>query len=275
MEAGTWRLKQHHGPQATSHGAYSEIVEAGLTSATSGNRTEPGTPLARYWPIRLWVSGGPLQARPGGADRAAKPILSVGARPSRGEPGLGQLQTQKYPPGVGEEDGPEKVEALETEKAQLIAQVAAMTQELTQKSKEIRKYQAEQTVKLSRVRELVGHPGEVVNKAHLFDQLMESANSSSSRQTLQNLVKYSRSVKDLLKEIQKLLPPRGTPSQMLDPGPPRSPTPTLYEVIDEVELVPTSRAGVGPSQSAGTPRLHESKIVPDREYSCSGMDPFV
>ena len=41
------------------------------------------------------------------------------------------------------------VETLETEKAQLAALVAAMTQELAQKSEEIRKYQAEQAVVLS------------------------------------------------------------------------------------------------------------------------------
>ena len=62
-----------------------------------------------------------------------------------------------------------QVETLETEKAQLAPQVAAMTRELAKKSEEIRKYQAEQAVVLSRVRELVGHPGEVVNKAHLYD----------------------------------------------------------------------------------------------------------
>jgi hypothetical protein len=62
-----------------------------------------------------------------------------------------------------------KVGALETMKAELAAQMAAMTQELTQKSEEIRRYQAEQTVVMSRVRELVGHPGEVVNKVCLYD----------------------------------------------------------------------------------------------------------
>ena len=49
-----------------------------------------------------------------------------------------------------------KIQAFETEKAQLAAQVAAMTQELTQKSEEIWKYQAEQAVVLSTVRELAG-----------------------------------------------------------------------------------------------------------------------
>jgi hypothetical protein len=113
-----------------------------------------------------------------------------------------------------------KVEALENEKAQLTAQVEAMTKELTQKSEEIRRYKAEQTVVLSKVRELVGQPGEVVNKAHLYDQLLESADPASTRQTLQILVKYSRTMKDLLAEIQKIMPPRGTPRRILDPGPP-------------------------------------------------------
>ena len=130
-----------------------------------------------------------------------------------------------------------------------------MTRELVQKSEKIRKYQAEQAVVLSRVRELVGHPGEVINKAHLYDQLMESTDPSSARQTLQILVKYFRSIKDLLKEIQKLLPPRGTPRRMLYPGPPGSPTGTLYKVIGEVELVPASQAGTGPGQPARTPKL--------------------
>ena len=77
-----------------------------------------------------------------------------------------------------------KVDTLETEKAQLAAQVATMTLELAQKSKEIRRYHAEQTVVQNRVQELVGHVGEIVNKAHLYDKLIETAGSSSAWQTL-------------------------------------------------------------------------------------------
>ena len=46
-----------------------------------------------------------------------------------------------------------KMQALETEKTQLAIQVAAMTQDLTQKNEDPRKYQAEQAMVLSRVRE--------------------------------------------------------------------------------------------------------------------------
>ena len=138
-----------------------------------------------------------------------------------------------------------------------------MTRELAQKSEEIRKFQAEQIVVLSQVRELVGHPKEVINKAYLYDQLMESADPSSARQTLPILVKYSRTMKDLLKEIQMLLPD-GTPRRMLYPGPPGSLTGTLYEVIGEVELVLASHAGAGPSQPDKTSHPLESGRVPDR-----------
>lgn len=103
---------------------------------------------------------------------------------------------------------PLKVDALETEKAQLAAQVATMTPELAQKSEEIRRYKAEQTIVMNRVQDLVGNPGEVVNKVHLYDKLMETAEFSSSQPTLQILVKYSRSMKDVLKEIQIFLPLR-------------------------------------------------------------------
>ena len=94
---------------------------------------------------------------------------------------------------------------------------------------------------------------------------MKSADPSSARKTLQILVKYSRFMKDLLKEIQKFLLPNGTPRRMLYPGPLGSPTDTLYEVIGEVKLVPASQAGAGPSQPAGTSKPTESRRNPDQE----------
>ena len=89
------------------------------------------------------------------------------------------------------------MDALDTEKAQLAAQVATMTLELAQKSEEMCRYHAEQAVVLNRVRELVGYLEEIVNKAHLYDKLMETADPSLARHTLQILVKYSRSMKDV------------------------------------------------------------------------------
>ena len=81
-------------------------------------------------------------------------------------------------------------------------------------------------------------------------------------------------MKDLLKEIQKSLPPCGTPRRMKDPGMFGSPTTTLYGVICEVELVPTSQAIAGPNQAVGASRQQESGRVPERaKDSISGKGP--
>ena len=112
-----------------------------------------------------------------------------------------------------------------------------MTMKLADKIEEIRIYHAEQTVVLNWVRDLVGNPSEVVNKsAHKF---MEAEEPSSARQTLQILVKYSRTMKELLTKIHKLLSPH---------GPPGSSTTTIFEVVGEVKFVPTSQAEAIPSR---------------------------
>ena len=82
-----------------------------------------------------------------------------------------------------------KVEALETKKAQLAAQVAAMTTKLVEKSEEIRRDHMEQTVVLNHIQNLVGNTGEVVNQAHMYNRLMKSEELSAARQTLQLLIK--------------------------------------------------------------------------------------
>lgn len=78
--------------------------------------------------------------------------------------------------------------ALETEKAQLATHEATMTQELAQKSEEIQCYKAEQTVVLNRVWDLIGNPNNIVNKAHVYYKVMETAGPSTTRETLHILV---------------------------------------------------------------------------------------
>ena len=156
-----------------------------------------------------------------------------------------------------------EIEKLETEKAQLVAQVAAMTQEPSQKSEEIRRYHAEQTVVFSWIWQLVEHSGEFVNKAHHYDRMMESSYPSSARQTLPILAKYSR-MKRLLAEIHKVVPLSGTPKRVLYPGPPGSPTGTMYKVVGEVALVQTSPVGARPCQLGRTSHPTSSGRASDR-----------
>ena len=65
-------------------------------------------------------------------------------------------------------------------------------------------------------------------------------------------------MKDLLAEIQKVVPPGGTPRRMLYQGASGSPTGTLYEVVGEVLLVQDPPTVAGPSQQEGGTRPSSS-----------------
>ena len=92
--------------------------------------------------------------------------------------------------------------------------MAAMSEDLGQNSEEIWKYHAEQTVVFSRIRELIGHLGKIVNRARLYDQLVESRDPISAKQTIPILVKYSRMMNNLFADIQKVVLPGGTPRKV-------------------------------------------------------------
>ena len=66
---------------------------------------------------------------------------------------------------------------------------------------------------------------------------MGSEDPVSARQTIPILVKYSRMVSNMFADIQKVVPPSGTPKWVLYQGPPGSPTGNLYEAVDEVAIV--------------------------------------
>jgi hypothetical protein len=89
----------------------------------------------------------------------------------------------------------------------------------------------------NQIRELVGHPGEVVTKAQLYDQLVEAGDPSSTKQAILVLVKYSRRITNLFAEIQKIIPLAGTPRRVLYQGSPGSPSGTLYEMVGEVTVL--------------------------------------
>jgi hypothetical protein len=60
---------------------------------------------------------------------------------------------------------------------------------------------------------------------------VDSGEPVSARQTIPILVKYSRMMNNFFAEIQKMVPPGGTPRRVHYQGPPGSPTGTLYEEV--------------------------------------------
>jgi hypothetical protein len=150
--------------------------------------------------------------------------------------------------------------------AYLHAQVASMAKELGQKNEEIRKYHAEQAVVFNQMRELVGHPGKVVAKAQLYDQLGEEGDPKSTKQAIPVLVKYVRRITNMFVEIQKVLPPIGTPRRVLYQGTPGSPSGTLYEVVGEVTVLQEA-TDADPSQQKDELRPENSGRDPERTHS--------
>ena len=139
-----------------------------------------------------------------------------------------------------------------------------MAQELSQKSDEIRKYHADQAVVFQRIRDLVGQPAEMATKAQLYDQLVESRDPTSARQTIPILVKYAQKISDLFEEIQRLIPPSKTPQRVLYQGPPGSPTRILYEAVGEVAVVHKPPTAVEPGEGS---RPGSSGRAPERTRS--------
>jgi len=153
-----------------------------------------------------------------------------------------------------------ELDQVKTENAHLKAQMEAMSQELVHKSEEVRKYHSEQAVVFSRIRELLGHPSEIAAKARLYDGLVESGDPVSGRSVIPILVRYTRTIKDLLAEVQKIVPPANPAQKMLFAGPPGSPSGTLYEKVADVTVVqqpppegPQSQQGGG-STAGGSRR---------------------
>ena len=96
---------------------------------------------------------------------------------------------------------------------------------------------------------MIGQPTEAVNKARLYDQLVESRDPFHARQTIPILVKYSRLMNGLFEDIHKLLPPSGTPRCMLYQAPPGSPSGTLYEAVGEVAVMHNLPTAVEPEKT--------------------------
>jgi hypothetical protein len=151
--------------------------------------------------------------------------------------------------------------------AHLHAQVASMAAELGQKNEEIRKYHAEQAAVFSQIRELVGHPGEVVAKVQLYDQLGEEGDLKSTKQAIPVLVKYARRITNMFAEIQKIFLPTGTPRRVLYQGTPGSPSETLYEVLGEMIVLQDPAPDAEPSQQKDDSRPRSSGRDPERTHS--------
>ena len=120
----------------------------------------------------LWAQS--LQADPWGAGGSPDLVLPAGAHHPRSEPGPGQLRTQKYPPGVGEEGGQEG--ARTGEDGEFLADGTCSGNDLGIEWEEQRDPEVPRGIGVGLQPDpgIGGTSGEVVNKAYLYDRMIES-----------------------------------------------------------------------------------------------------
>ena len=59
---------------------------------------------------------------------------------------------------------------------------------------------------IEKIREFIGHTGDVVTKAHLFDNEVKMEDHLSAQKIITILVKYGHKMEAILEDIRKLLP---------------------------------------------------------------------
>ena len=72
---------------------------------------------------------------------------------------------------------------------------------------------------LDRIREVVGNPGDIVNKAHLFDTFVKKKVEMSLPKVIAILVGFKHKMEAVLGEIRKLIPGSPVESSRLPPPP--------------------------------------------------------
>ena len=95
---------------------------------------------------------------------------------------------------------------LEANNSTLAAQVADLKVEIALKDKEFRQLQAQSKEGLDRIWDFIGNPGDVVNKAGLFNNKIKTEGQLSAPKIIIFLVEFGRRMEATLVKMQKLVP---------------------------------------------------------------------
>ena len=90
-----------------------------------------------------------------------------------------------------------------------------------------------------KIHTFMGHPGDVVHKAHLYDQCALQPDTALGAKVIRCMVDYSTKMEKLLKELRALLQPaRVQPEPTPTPAPAPVPVPTMSA---EIETPPVNK----------------------------------
>ena len=187
----------------------------------------------------------PFQRLHGKLDRTAKRYAAMEAVIKEASIILGDCKTGsivKELMKLKEKDA----EALEAANRKLQLQVNDLKVELALKEEEIQKYKTLKIEAILEIREIVGHPSDILNKARLFTKYLNKNIAPTLPKVIAILHGYHQKMEAVLGEVRKLVSGTvGESSQPLLPA--QTETPLKEKLLDELKTPPAQRPGKEPS----------------------------
>ena len=171
-----------------------------------------------------------------------------------------------------------EVEELKEENTRLSGQVADLTQEVRVKSDEIRRMNSRTRESLERIQSFIGSPGDVVNKARLFDNDIRTGGHPSAPKIIAVLVEFGRKMEATLSDMRGLLSggatepfrfPVPVPNRAASMGVDHSPVPAVAD-----QATPsTQRPGKERAESERLETPVSTRQTPDQVEAPSDLTP--
>ena len=153
--------------------------------------------------------------------------------------------------------------SLEAANKKLQLEVDQLKVALALKKDEVKDLKAQKTEALKEIREIVGHPGNTLNKAKLFDDYINKEVKIMLPKVIAILHSFHKKMEAVLGEIRKLVPGSvGESSQPLLP--PQKETPHKEKPLEEVKTPLPQRPGkkIVEEESGEVPALEFSVLKP-------------
>jgi hypothetical protein len=154
-------------------------------------------------------------------------------------------------------------EALEKENRMLKERVEALKYELAMKEDDVQKYKTLKLEAILEIREITGHPGDILNKARLFTEYVQKSIAPTLPKIIAILHGYHKKMEGVLVEVRTLV--SGTVGESTRPlFPNRSVSPNKGKRLEEFKTPPAPRPAKESSTggSDGVAMVENSPIEP-------------
>ena len=160
----------------------------------------------------------------------------------------------------------EEGEVLRKETEELKDRIAALEAEI--KSAQEERDKAKEGAR--KIHAFMGYPGDVINKARMYDQCVQQLNTASGAKMMQCMVDYSTKIGKLLKELRALLQPTGV---QLKPAPTPAPGPSTVPFPNpSLDVVTPPADRPDPTLQEAIPEINTKNIASLKTWAVGGAE---